>query len=197
VEPEGLRTFVAPLLAVTLSASLLTFFFMYASGLNTTMPEMLYFPETDGNWEWVALGVLSILWTTLLTVGPMVFLMRRWAPPFGSFTLMFGVVGVLMASIFAFEAPVDIVPPLVAGLAADVIVRVVRAGPANPNGVRWVAALTPVVLWSVRFAGMSAMGGMGWPPEVWSGTIVFAALLGLGLTLLAFPPRLPAASPHG
>ena len=143
VEPEGLRSFLAPLLAATLSASLLTFFFMYASGLNTDMPGMLYFPETDFNWEWVALGVISILWTTLLLVGPMVFLMRRWTPPFGSFTLMFGVVGVLMASIFAFEAPLDIVPPLVAGLAADVIVRIVRAGPTNPRGVRWAGRTDP------------------------------------------------------
>ena len=194
VEPEGLRSFVAPLLAVTLSASLLTFFFMYASGLNTDLPGILYFPETDSNWEWVALGVLSILWTTLLLVGPMVFLMRRWRPPFGSFTLMFGVVGVLMASIFAFAVPLDIVPPLIAGLAADVIVRIVHAGPANPRGVRWVAALAPVVLWSVRFGGMAAMGsGIGWPLEVWSGTIFFGALLGLGVALLAFPPRTPAS----
>jgi hypothetical protein len=183
---------MAPLLAVTLSASLMTFFFMYASGLNTDFPGILYIPETDSNWEWVALGVLSILWTTLLLVGPMVFLMRRWMPPFGSFTLMFAVVGVLMASIFAFEMPLDIVPAVVAGLAADVLVRIVRAGPANPRGVRWVAALTPMVLWSVRFLGLEAVGGIGWPPEVWSGTIVFGVLLGLGLALLAFPPRAPA-----
>jgi hypothetical protein len=192
VEPQGLRSFMAPLLAVTLSASLMTFFFMYASGLNTDFPVMLYIPETDANWEWVALGVLSILWTTLLLVGPMVFLMRRWTPPFGSFTLMFSVVGVLMASIFAFETPLDIIPAVVAGLAADVLVRIVRAGPANPRGVRWTAALTPLVLWSSRFVGLEAVGGIGWPPEVWSGTIVFGVLLGLGLALLAFPPRLPA-----
>jgi hypothetical protein len=192
VEPKRLRSFMAPLLAATLSASLLTFFFMYASGLNTDFPVMLYIPETDSNWEWVALGVLSILWTTLLLVGPMVFLMRRWTPPFGSFTLMFTVAGVLMASIFAFETPLDIIPPVVAGLAADVLVRIVRAGPANPRGVRWTAALTPLALWSVRFVGFEAVGGIGWPPEVWSGTIAFGVLLGLGLALLAFPPRAPA-----
>ena len=196
VEPQGLRSFLAPLLAVTLSASLLTFFFMYASGLNSPLPGIRWFPESNSNEEWVILGVLEIMWTTLLLVGPMVFLMRRWRPPFGSFTLMFAVVGGLMASIFAFEAPLDLIPPVIAGLAADVIVRVTRAGPAHPTGVRWTAAMTPVVLWSVRFAGFEAIGGVGWPGEVWSGTIVFAALLGLGLALLAFPPQFPASSPH-
>ena len=131
-----------------------------------------------------------MLWTTLLLVGPMVFLMRRWTPPFGSFTLMFAVVGVLMASIFAFETPLDILPPLIAGLAADVIVRVFRAGPANPRGVRWTAALTPVVLWSVRFAGFEATGG-DWvaPRRSGRGRSSSVPSLGLGLALVAFPPK--------
>jgi hypothetical protein len=109
---------------------------------------------------------------------------------------MFATVGVLMASISAFESLLDIIPAVIAGLAADVMVRVWQAAPARPVGVRWTAALTPVVLWSVRFAAIEATAGVGWPGEVWSGTIVFASLLGLGLALLAFPPKSPAASPH-
>ena len=162
---------------------------MYASGLNTDFPgsPISRKPTPTGNGS---PSGCSILWTTLLLVGPMVFLMRRWTPPFGSFTLMFGVVGVLMASIFAFEAAARHRPRR-GGRAGGRCTGPDRAGrTSQPERVRWTAALTPLVLWSARFVGLAAVGGIGWPPEVWSGTIVFGVLLGLGLALLAFPPRL-------
>jgi hypothetical protein len=98
---------------------------------------------------------------------------------------------VLMAALMGFESPLDMVPPLVAGLAADLLIHALGAGPAKPRSVRIVAALVPVVLWSVRYTGIAVLLRMGWPPELWSGTIFFSALLGLGLSFLAFPPSSP------
>jgi hypothetical protein len=67
------------------------------------------------------------------------------------------------------------------------------------NGPRWpprrcrrraavllVAALPPVLL-SAWFAVLSATEGVWYPPEVWSGTIVWAGPAGLGLSLLVLP----------
>ena len=107
----------------------------------------------------------------------MVFLMRRWTPPFGSFTLMFAVVGVDGFDL-RLRAPLDIVPAVVAGLAADVLVRIVRAGPANPRGGAVDSRAYPDGAVVGAFCWLGGRGGDWGPPEVWSGTIVFGVLLG-------------------
>ncbi len=45
------------------------------------------------------------------------------------------------------------------------------------------------VLWSLNMAAVSLSEGMGWTLELWSGTILLATLAGIGVSLLAVPPR--------
>jgi hypothetical protein len=42
--------------------------------------------------------------------------------------------------------------------------------------------------WSVYFAVVAATAGIDWSPELWTGTIMWACLLGLTLSLLMQPP---------
>jgi hypothetical protein len=49
--------------------------------------------------------------------------------------------------------------------------------------------LVPIVVRSLNMAAIWAPAGIGWTPELWSGTIILAALTGVGLALLAVPPR--------
>ena len=54
-----------------------------------------------------------------------------------------------------------------------------------------------IVLWSLNMAAIWVTAGMGWTPELWSGTIVLAGLVGVGLSLVAVPPRAPAGVAPG
>jgi hypothetical protein len=50
--------------------------------------------------------------------------------------------------------------------------------------VRVVAVVVPAVMWSAWFAVYNALWGLAWEAELISGTVVFAALTGYGLSLL-------------
>ena len=57
--------------------------------------------------------------TNLLLLGPLLLLIRRWRPPFGTATLLFGIVAALVAVVDEFARGEVIVVALAGGLAAD------------------------------------------------------------------------------
>jgi hypothetical protein len=66
-------------------------------------------------------------------------------------------------------------------------------GPSASRPQRfWVAgALVPLATWSMYFVAVAVTLGIGWSAELWSGTIAWACLLGLALSLLMLPPPVP------
>ncbi|MNG28568.1 hypothetical protein D3C84_1138470 [compost metagenome] len=46
----------------------------------------------------------------------------------------------------------------------------------------------PIVLWTIYYAYLGLTNGIGWEVELWTGSIVEAALASLGLSLLSVPP---------
>jgi hypothetical protein len=40
----------------------------------------------------------------------------------------------------------------------------------------------------------AAVYGIAWPPELWAGVLGMTCLTGLGLSLLALPPAVPAGA---
>lgn len=52
-------------------------------------------------------------------IAPVLYLIRRWLPPFGAVTVLFSSVAVFMSSLVGFREAWSIVPAVVAGLAAD------------------------------------------------------------------------------
>jgi hypothetical protein len=83
---------------------------------------------------------------------------------------------------------------LAGGLAVDGLLRLL--GPLA--GRRWrfwaAGALVPLVTWSAYFAAVAVTAGVGWSAELWTGTIAWACLLGLALSLLMVPPPIPNAT---
>ncbi len=112
--------------------------------------------------------------STAVMMAAVLLLTRRWATPFGTVTVLLTVTNVLMA--LGFDNDLQALPAvLVAGLVGDLLLRV--------DAPRYLlAGEIPLVLWSLYFVQVGRLpAGLGWPPEIWSGAIVFAVLIGLVL----------------
>ena len=195
-----LARFLPALSSVTLSALLAGFFFMYASGLYDVhaMRSFQGFAATELATEpflieiLSSFGILARLVTTVMVMVPAVLLLRRWDPPRGSFTILFGTYGSFMLVLDEFRKPELLIPALVAGIVADVVAQRIPRD-RRRTGVYAFATIVPAVLWLAHFATLAATDELGWPFVLWGGVVMFAAGTGLVLALLAFPPPVPGA----
>jgi hypothetical protein len=138
------------------------------------------------------LNLAMILVTTVLLMAPLLLLLLRWRPPFGSAVVLFGIVAGLLCAVTGFRQPVDVLVAVATGLCADLAVRGVDPRPGRPWAFRGVAFGVPLLLWALHFAQVGVREGIGWPPEYWTGIMLLAGLLGLGLSVLLLPPIVPA-----
>ena len=183
--PSGFTEFLVPLLSLTLTVALVGFFFSYLWNLGDDgLPRHVFDPVTGVGVIYVRAGIGGIMVTTLILITPLVLLLRRWAVPFGTFTVMYTAINV--ANVYAFDLDeIAIAAGIVAGVGADVLILALRAGPGRVNAVRVVASVVPLLLWSVYFGLVAGQpGGIDWPLEIWSGAIFFAGLAGFALSLV-------------
>lgn len=185
--PPSWAAFWPAVVGLTLAVAITSFFGQFASGL--TLWDTRLFTVPDG-WRFddiAVLGIVGILLSTVLLLGALVWAAGVWShPPMGTFTLAFGGTALLMSGLRAFDEAVLVVPVALGGLLADVLV-------ARGVPTRTVAAAVPAAMWTLWFATFHAAWGLGWAAELSTGTVVFAALLGYGLALVATPR--PAAPP--
>jgi hypothetical protein len=168
------RDFAPTAVGLTLAVAVLAFFTQFASALHASFPDVFAAGASD---ELQVVGVAAVLLPNALLVGALLWTTSRWPnPPTGTFTLMFGGTALLMAGLDAFDQLALVVPVAAGGLLADVLVA--RRYPAQ-----LVAVAVPIVTWVGWFAVYHAGWGLGWEAELTSGTVVFAALTGYGLTL--------------
>jgi hypothetical protein len=135
----------------------------------------------------------GILIFTAVLVAAVLYLRRRWVLPFGSLTLMFSLLAVLFPFFTAFRHPEFIATLVVAGIASDLLARwLVPDERPSLLRVRLFAALLPPVLWACYLVTIELASGLGWNATVWTGIISTTAGIGYGLSLIVFPPALPA-----
>ena len=173
------------LVSVTLATATVAFFFQEFSPFLSTAATI----APDGS---QLEGLAAVLISTTILLVPALLLLSRWLVPFGTFTVLFGLVCALMSPIKGFALGWTSLAGIVAGLAADVIVRRLRPTPSRPGTVRVFAATVTLVLWLAYFGLLAAFYSLGWTVELWGGSTAMAALTALGLTLLSAPPRTPA-----
>lgn len=182
-QPKTLGALGAPVIAFACVAAELGFFFQYIDGFSVRFMQVPYIPGSEEGFFEVVTGIASILITTVIVMGTLLLMMRRWRLPFGTGLAMFAIVGLLMEMLEGYDFPEDVIAPVVGGLTVDLLLRLQR-----PLSIRLFAFLVPVVMWSARFAVFEVFADINWPVSVWTGIIVFSGLAGVGLSLLAFPP---------
>jgi hypothetical protein len=81
---------------------------------------------------------------------------------------------------------------VIGGLAADVLVRMLRPAPERLAQLRLFAFLVPTLTYALYFRGLIGADGVWWPVHLWAGAPVVAGLAGLVLSLAVVPPPSPA-----
>jgi len=124
---------------------------------------------------------------------------RRWGVglPFGSFGLVFGLLGLLMAlprDLHLATGPWPIVAVAIAGgLSADLLLLALRPGESRPRQGRAFAFLVPVALFGLYFAVLGLTVGLWWSPHLVGGTVFLGGLVGWLVSFLVFPPAPPGS----
>jgi hypothetical protein len=184
-----------PLLgSLTLVVALLSFFLMYVSPFRAVVALQPTFTSSGFRYIVEAAEVrliAGVLIANAVLLAAVLFTLRRWQPPFGVFTVMFGVVGIAMSGLDSFERLPLGLCALIGGLAADVLMQRLKPGPTHVRAARLVAALVPLALWLPYFIVFKVAYDLSWTIHLWLGTVFMAVMGGLGLSLLVFPPEVP------
>jgi hypothetical protein len=134
-------------------------------------------------------GVASEIVTTLVLLGPILLLLRRWRVPFGAVTLIFTGFGLLVNIMTEYRDIVLIVPLILTGIAIDVLQNRARAGERlTLGGIRAVGPTAAAVLWISYYAVLALHAGIGWRPTMWVGAIMVGIMTGFGVAFLVAPP---------
>jgi hypothetical protein len=192
------RVFLPALLSLTWTTLLVQFLFLYVSAFQEDAPTLVPGRPDDPLAAIPAYleitrvrGLVSVQVTNLLLLGPLLLVLRRWRPPFGTATLLFGMVAALVAAVNEFARVEVVVAALAGGLAADWLIVRSAQWPNRIRAHRAVAIGTPLVLWGSYFLAVQVRWGIAWPAELWAGSILFAAFGGFALSLLMVPPSAP------
>jgi hypothetical protein len=140
----------------------------------------------------LTLGVSSILFQTVMLMGMVLLMIRRWGAtlPAGwlTFVLLLNTAGLSILHSTFWTVPVA----LLAGLGADVLYRRLKPETQRFSALRIFSAAVPVILYATYFVALGALGGTWWPVHVWAGSIVLAGIVGWLVSYLLLPSPLPA-----
>jgi hypothetical protein len=186
----GFRRFLPVLASAALVTVLFAFAFLYWAAFIQTVGAVHY------DHALLVSDVASVLATNLILLAPVLLLARRWRLPFGVATAIYGGVAVLIGAVEAYRLPVMAAAAVLAGLAVDGLLRLLGPSAARPPRFWAMGAAVPLLTWTVYFAAVAITEGIGWSAELWTGTIAWACLLGLALSLLMQPPPIPRTPPR-
>lgn len=175
-------------IGLTLVAVLAQFFFLYASGWGDVAFQTDWQPGEDFG---VALGMISLVLSTIIFTGLALFFLRRWDARWGSFTLLVGGLGLAMAAVHGFERPADVIAAAAGGLLMDWLAHQLRPDPDRKTMARAFGFLAPVAVWGTYVITLWASGDLHWPLVLWLGAVLMMGLWGLGLAVLMTPARSP------
>lgn len=182
------RAPVTALLSALYILALLSFFTQYAHPI--AEPVAAY--AGRNNWRNSTIGVASFLLQSGLLSGIALLLLRRWRLPFGAVTVLFVVYTGLMGVVD--DNYLFMLPAAIAGLIVDTLIAALRPSAARVWAVRLVAFLLPLAFFACYLGGLALSGGLAWSMAMWSGATFLAAIVGLLISFLVFPPALPAES---
>lgn len=127
-------------------------------------------------------GLAAVMLTNLVLLGSVLLLLRRWRPPLGSVTLLYGTVALIAAGVANFARPGPIFGALLAGLAADLMIHY-STGMATGALVRRVGFVAPAVFWAAWLVAAAAFEGTA--SALGLGAVVLAPAAGFALSLVA------------
>jgi hypothetical protein len=141
------------------------------------------------NFYSVSHGMASMIITGLVLLGPTLLLMRRWRVPFGAFTLIYTIFGLLVNIMTEYRDIVLIVPLILAGVTADVLQHQLSDKRLSLGQIRVAGPLVAIVLWCSYYAVLALDKGLGWPATIWVGALLVGVMSGFALAFMIAPPE--------
>ena len=175
------------ILSLTFTFSLLTFFTAYASPLIAPWPII----NTTSS---PTRGITEILLITALSMSFVLLALRRWRLPFGTFTFIFGLNGMLMVAFSPHSLLVSVPTALLGGLAADLLYRILQPTVDQPASVHLYAFLVPMMFYTLYLIDLAIVGpiifhsGILWSAPFWAGTPIISGIAGFLLSFVMLPP---------
>lgn len=190
----SLGRFLPSVLSTALAATVVLLFLQYANALAYRNGNVVVALSTldDGSTARLVTGMVV---TNLVLLLPVLTLIRRWTPPFGTATILYAAAAALSTAITGFGNYELMIGVLVAGVGVDLLVRLLRPSPQRLVRFRVFAAAAPMVTWTVYIATAflssppiySHNGPLELRTEVFTGAPVVQALIGLVVGLLLIP----------
>ena len=123
----SLRAFFPTLVSLGLVVAVASFFAQYLSAFRLLLLAPSGQPAAAYVQIFQIVGIASVLATNLLLLVPVALVLRRWRPPAGTFTLLFGGVALLMTALDGFHHLPLVAAAAAGGLAADRFSKIGRA----------------------------------------------------------------------
>ena len=177
----------AAVVSVGLATALTGFFTSWAWGFGIAeLTEVPYDPVTKHGEAALIAGLASIALTTVVLCGAALVLARH-PRRFGTHALLFAATALLVTAGFD-EGWHGVPAALAGGLALDIL---------RPRARRAVVlSVSMLVTWATYLGLVRLTTSLdGWPPEVWIGAPIMAALLAAGFQRLTDPPRASVPTP--
>jgi hypothetical protein len=213
-EPD-LKTFVPVILSAALFIGVAGFITMYLSTFMTNVSPTSDFWADLGNFDdvrsdqstsvnagltgygddaWpynyysVSHGMASMIITGLILLGPTLLILRRWRVPFGAFTLIYTMFGLLVNIMTEYRDIVLIVPLILTGLTVDVVQQRLSSERLSTGRIRLMGPIAAAVLWISYYGVLALDQGLGWPATLWVGALFVGVMTGFGVAFLVAPP---------
>jgi hypothetical protein len=144
----------------------------------------------------------GILMFSMILLGGVLMMRRRWRPPFGSLTVMFTWIALLFPLLSEYREWQLGLSLILSGIVGDILLTGLVGGTENAGvrigRIRLFAALMPVVLWSLYFVGVELFkGGLGWNATLWTGALTTTAAFCYTVSLIVFAPLVGGADATG
>lgn len=147
-------------------------------------------PAAD-TYLWDTTLISYSLITSLLLMGFILMAILRWKLPVGSLTFLIAGNSTLMFLMtwrYSREHWQILIAALLAGIAADILLVVLRPSRQRIKALRWFSFAVPALLFLFYFITLLLTTEIWWNSNMWLGTIFFSGMIGLGLSWLAVPP---------
>jgi len=182
--PTDWRGRFPAVLSLALTVAVLTFFSEYANAFS--QPWASGAAHTEPRELGQMLGVTAVLLQAALLTGAILLALRRGLLFDGALTILLVLPAAL--AIIPHEEFRFLPAALLTGVAADLLRRWQRPGPARPVALRGFAFAVPALLFAAYFATLAITDTIGWSVHLWAGTILLAGVVGWLLSYLLLAP---------
>jgi hypothetical protein len=187
----GNRATWPAIISGALTLSMLTFFLQFDQPLIDRWAAGVT-PDLRGPiWMEEELGMLGLILYAATVAGLLVILLRRFALPVGSVTVIL-TINALLVSPVANHTELVLVA-LLGGVAGDALLYFLRPSPARPNAFHTFMFAAPAALTAAYLIVLGSTTGVWWAPTIWTGALPVTGMVGWLVSFMALPGPAAAA----